>query len=295
MTDYYRSSFGGLQLWLNKLSTDRGRTQVVHELSSGDDYVVQDRGRVPQRARGTAMFDWMDGDAIEPLDRLRALQALVDEKPRILSHPVSGSFLARVAAFTEEVDERGVITAELEFIPVSAIAAVAPAAAGGIPATGQGAVQAAAAALAFELEDAGIDSTLPDDAIAAVNSWSDTDLIDPRTVITQTGSLTSQLGAQADELDGDIALWSAFKATVNLAEAVRTAAQAATALSAQNFAMLVGGPVALRAILASVYSAEEADFRYDEVLQLNDIANPAWIEPGTQLLLPLPTPSARSG
>ena len=292
---FYKSSFGDLRLWLSKISTDRSRTQVVHELSSGDEHVVQDRGRGPVRARCTVMFARMKDDDMEPLDRLHALQAIVDDKPRVFSHPSSGSYLARIGPFTEEIDEFGVISAEIEVIQVAPIEAVAPAGAGSIPATGAGAVDAAVAAFRAELADIELESTTPDEVAAAVDRWTSGDAVNTRDVLTQVGSLTSTLGTQADAFDADLELWSAYKATVLLAEAVRAAADSATADTAQTFTMLIAAPVALRAVLASVYSAEETDARYDQALALNDIASPAWLEPGTQLVLPQIVAQARSG
>lgn len=292
---FYESSFGGLRLFLSRISTDRSRTQVVHELSSGSEHVVQDRGAVILRARCTVMFDRMRDDNIAPLDRCRRLQALVDDKPRMFSHPTSGSYLARIGPFTEDIDVNGVITAELEVVQVAAIEAVAPAGAGTIPATGEGAVTAAADTLTAELEGLGLDSPLPDDAKTAVASWNAGETVNTREVLTQVGSLTSQLGTQADSFDSDIGFWPAFKATVMLSEAVRAAADSATSDTAQTFVIRIASPVALRAVLASTYGAEEADSRYDQALALNDIASPAWLEPGTELVLPQIVAQARSG
>lgn len=292
---FYKSSFGDLRLWLTRLSTDRSRNQVVHELSSGDEHVVQDRGRGVVRARCSVLFARMAGDSLSPLERLQALQAIIDDKPRIFSHPTSGSYLARVGPFTEEVDERGVITAEIEVIRVAPIEAVSPAGAGTISIAGSGAVKAAADELRAQLGDINVPSTLPDDAAAAVDSWSETDTVNPRQVLTEVGSLTEQSGELADTLDDDIGAWAAYKAVIVLAEAVRSAADAATASTAQTFTVRIAQPVALRALLQGIYSAEEADTRYDQAMALNDIATPAWLEPGSEIVLPQVTAPPRSG
>jgi hypothetical protein len=292
---WYRSSFGELRLWLSRISTDRSRTLVVHEMSSGDDHVIEDRGRGPVRARCTVLFARMAGDDLDPLERCRRLQAVVDDRPRIFSHPTSGSYLARIGPFTEEVDEFGVITAEIEVLQVAPAEAVAPAGAGAIPVTGAGAVSAAADAVTAELADVGMTSSLPGDATAAVDGWTSADTVNTRQVLTELGSLTSQLGDQADALEGDIGLWAAFKATMLLTEAVRAAADAATSDTAQTFSALISAPIALRALLAAIYPADEVDDRYVQAMALNDIAAPAWLEPGTELLLPQLAAAARSG
>jgi len=291
---FYESRFGDLRLFLTKVSTDRSRTLVVHEPSSGDEYVAQDRGRAPLRTRCSVLFARMRGDDLSPIERCQRLQAAVDDKPRIFSHPTSGSYLARIGPFTEDIDEHSVITAEIEVLRVGQTEAVSPAGAGAIAATGVGAVDAAADALDLELADIAINSPLPADTKAAVASWSSTDTVNTRQVVTQVGSLTSRLGDQADDLEGDIGFWPAYKATVLLSEAVRLAAAAATSDTAQTFVVRIAAPVALRAVLASVYSAEEADARYDQVMLLNDIASPAWLEPGSDLVLPQRTAVSRS-
>lgn len=291
----YLSSFGGLRLWISKLSTNKSRDIVVHDLTAGDDHVVQDRGRALLHARATVLFDYMDGDDIAPLDRLRKLTAMVDDNARMFAHPAEGSYLARVGPFNYEVDENSNITAEIEFFQVAPVAPVAAASAGAILAPGDGTVATAADDMTNELAELGITSPIPAQASAASDSWATSDgALSPRNVTTTTGSLTSDLGDQADELEGDIGAWQAFKATVILAESIRMAASAATAQTAQTFALRIGAPIALRALLVSVYPADQADDAFDAAMAINDIAAPAWIEIGTVLQLPQPKPVARS-
>lgn len=294
MADFYRSSFGDLPLWISRIYTDKSRSQVIHELSAGDDYVVQDRGQAPLKSRVTILFDWMNGDDLAPLDRLRKFTALVDDKPRMFTHPVEGTFLARVGAWNYDVDASGVISGEAELIRVGDVAAVSPAGAGGIPAAGDGAVAAAADALDLELEGIGQPSVLPQQAAAAVDGWAAQGTPNPRDVLTQTGSLTQRLGDQAAGFESDLNDWAAFKATLLLAESVRAAAESATADTASTFVVKIGSTIALRALIASIYGADEADRRYEQAMQLNDIANPAWIEPGTELVLPQSPPPPRT-
>lgn len=294
MADFYRSSFGDLPLWISRIYTDKSRSQVIHELSAGDDYVVQDRGQAPLKSRVTILFDWMNGDDLAPLDRLRKFTALVDDKPRLFTHPVEGTFPARVGSWNYDVDSNGVISGEAELIRVGDVVAVSPAGAGSLPAAGGGAVAAAADALDIELEGIGQPSVLPAQAAAAVDGWAAQGTPNPRDVLAQTGSLTEQLGTQAAGFEADLSDWAAFKSTILLAEAVRAAAESATADTASTFVVKIGSTIALRALVASIYGADEADRRYEQAMQLNDIANPAWIEPGTELVLPQSPPPPRT-
>jgi len=295
MAVFYNCSFGGLRLWISKISTDKSRTQVVHAPSTGDDHVVQDRGRVLLRAKVGLLFDYMRGDDLEPIDRLRAFSALVDDTARMFSHPIEGTFLARVGSFEYDIDENGVISAEgVEFTAVAPVQPVTPAGAGGIPSSGDGAVQAAADTLTAELADVGQTSTLPAAAAAASDDWTSSDSVNPRDVLAQTGSLTAQLAELAAGLENDLETWAAYKATILLSNAVVAAAVGVTSDTAQTLTVLVGTSIALRALVASIYHADESDLRYQQAMQLNDIPAPAWLEPGTQLTLPTPTAKARN-
>ncbi len=294
MADLYASNFGGLRLWLSRITTTASRTQVRHELSDGDDHIVEDRGRDLVVARCSVLFDWMVGDSIAPLDRLYQLKALVDDKPRLFSHPVEGDFLARVGPFDYTIESNGTISAELEFVAVGEVKAIAPAGAGSIAASGSGAVSAAAEAVALELAELEMTSDAPAAAATAVDGWAASTDLNPRDVYAQTGSLTASLAELADTLETDLGMWSAYKAVVILREAVRAAAETFTADVSRTFTVRIGTPIALNALLATIYGADEVDFRRGQALKLNDIPNPASLDPGLELLLPAARPAARN-
>lgn len=293
--DTYPSSFGGLRLWLSRITTERPRSQIRHELSDGDDHIVQDKGQGLLIARCSVIFEHMLGDDIEPIERLRRLRALVDDKPRILSHPIEGNFLARVGPFDYTLESNGTITAELEFAAVSEVQTVSSAGAGGIPASGSGSVTAAAEAVNLELADVEMSSPVPSLAASTVDGWASSDDLNPRDVYTQTGSLTSSLSELAAQLETDLVLWNAYRAVVVLQEAVRAAAETFTTDVARTFVVRIGSPIALNALLTSIYGADEIDLRRSQALKLNDIPNPAWLEPGLDLVLPAARPTARNG
>lgn len=292
----YRSSFGSVRLWISKLSTDKSRTQVVHETSTGDDHVVQDRGQVITRASGTILFDWMNGDLLSPLDRLNEFQASLDEDSRVFTHPIEGSYNARIGNFKYDIDEHGTITAEVEFIAVQTVRSVVPAGAGSIPANGEGAVEAASDAYAAELGELGIDDQgLADATKASVDAWNSDADPNPRQIYADTGAYSSKLSDQASGMEDDLDAWQAYKSVLLLSEAVRIAAEAATADTATTFILKLGGDVALRSMLAEEYGADEADLRYTQVMRLNDIQVPGLIGRGTELVMPAPRARARNG
>jgi hypothetical protein len=293
VTDFYRSSFGDVRLWISKISTDKSRDLVVHDPSAGDNHPVQDRGRALLRAQVTVLFDYMIGDDLAPLDRLLEFKRLVDDKPRMFAHPVEGSYLARVGRFNYEIDGSGVITADVEFVQV---ADVAPVVSGGTTSAGGGAAGVAAAAAATDAELAAIggSSSLPTSCATTADGWESTDAPNARDVLVDTGALTSQLGVLASSYESDLQAWTAYKSIILLSDTLAGAAVGAMSSSATTFTIRVGAAIALRALVASVYGAGEADDRYAQVLLLNDIANPAWIEIGTELQMPAPATAARS-
>jgi hypothetical protein len=127
----------------------------VHELSSGDNHPVQDRGLRVVRVRCRVQVDDFPG-APDALESARALEAAKNTgETAVFQHPVLGRFVASVAEFMSEIDENSVISAECEFIKESDDVAVTPATAGTSAASGVSAVSAAAAALDRDLSDIG--------------------------------------------------------------------------------------------------------------------------------------------
>lgn len=292
--DLYESKFGGLRIFIARITTDRGRTQVRHELSEGDDHVVEDKGRNLFTARCSVVFAHMRDDSLAPIERLRRLLSMVDDKPRLFSHPMEGDYLARVGPFEYTLESNGVYTAEIELAAVSEVEPLSAAGAGAIPASGSGAASDAAAAVNAELLAVELASDVPNQVAATVDAWASNADLNPREVYAQTGSLSSSLAELAAVLEADLALFSAYKAVVILQEALRAAAETFTTDVARTFVVRVGTPIALNALLATIYGADEVDVRRSQALKLNDIANPAWLEPGLDLLLPAARAAART-
>lgn len=293
---FYRASYGNVRLWISRLSTTQGRTLVVHEMSAGADHVIQDRGPSVVVARGTLLFDYMVGDLLSPVERLNELKALVDGDSHTLTHPTVGSYTAMIGPFEESTDESGTISADVEFTATQRTTTVISAGAASIPASGEGAVNAAVLAMSDELGELGIDDGgLADSASVAVDAWASSVDLSPREVFAQVGTLTDQLGDQSSMLEDDIETWEAFKRTLLLADSIRSAAEAMIADGDGTSIFRVGAPIALRALLASEYGAVDADRYYNSVMAGNDIATPGLLEPGYILQLPNPPPRARNG
>lgn len=154
-TELLECSWGRIRLFASQVHTDSGRTQVVHEPSSGDLHVVQDRGLRVRRVRLNLQFDDFPG-APGPKDAVLALERAKDTgQTAVFQHPLLGRFVASVGEFVSNIDEHSVITAEAEFIQESEDIAVTPTGAASSGTSGESSVDAAATALDAELQATG--------------------------------------------------------------------------------------------------------------------------------------------
>lgn len=297
MAEFFECFWGGVRLWLARISTDNGRSLVVQEATRGDVPWVDDRGRAPHRVTCSLLFDQMIRETTSPKERFLRFKALAEQgKPQVFTHPLEGSFLARLGRFDHVVDQDGVISAEVEFIAVEETRTIEPLDLGGAAAAGEEAVAAAADAADAALAAADLESDLPGDAKAASAGWLGGAEVDARQVFVDVGSLSERIGAEiADlQLETDLALWSVFKAYVLLDEAIRAAGGAAIG-EGTIFTIRLAAQSSLRPLLATMYPADEVDERMRQALALNVVANPTRLEPGTELRLPQPAPRARTG
>jgi hypothetical protein len=293
---YYSASWGGLRLWIASLRYPAGRDVVVHEPSSGGGFVTQDRGPTLRRASMSLLFASFPGETKSGVERVRALEALAsDGEPHIFTHPIHGSYLARIADLSIDLDSEGPPTATCDLIPTEPVAAVTAIGGGGIvDPWGTSGIDAAADDLDAELANLWL-SNVPGDARAAAATWDEGDA-SSRDVLVTVERITSTISDEIEghEMDADIALWSALKAYVLLGDALRTGAIATSGSSATTITMLLGETTSLRPLLAAVYGASEVESRYAEALELNDIRAPGRIPAGTMLTLAAPPARPRS-
>jgi hypothetical protein len=151
----YLCSWGNLLLFASKLDWEAGNTQVVHDLAQGDDHPVQSRGAHLGRVSATLMFDDFVGVDETGVAAWRRFEATKGQR-ELFTHPISGSFWAKIGDLKPTIDESTVITAVCEFIPDEPVQPVSPAGAGASGTAGELAVSAAADKLAKTLSDQGI-------------------------------------------------------------------------------------------------------------------------------------------
>lgn len=286
MVDFYESRYGNVRLWLSAVDTSRGNSLVIHEPSAGRNYTVQDRGEVLLRCTLQILFDQMIDD-IDPLDRYRQFYALAtDGKPHVLTHPIEGSFLARVEGVSQSIDQSGVISCSAVFVQVETSAAILQAGAATVPATGSNAVAAAAESRIEALAAIETSSDTNAQAVTATDSWASDPSVTSRDVLTQSAALSDSIYAESTSLDDSLDQWEAQRSTLLLLGTLYQATDSALSDTTQTFALRLGNEAALRSLVSSIYGADEADSRYLQVMMLNDIADPLTLSAGVELLMP---------
>lgn len=138
----------------------------------------------------------------------------------------------------------------------------------------------------------GLFSATTMDARVAVARWSQTD-VTTHDVLIDAARISSNIALMI-ELSGlmsDLSLWPAFRAAIMLGDAVRSAALAATSETPTVFVMRVRDRCALLPLAARIYGGAQAPDRVRQILSLNAIPTPAWLEPGDYAM---PTPGSRA-
>ncbi len=290
--DFYDVTWGSVRLWCSAITTENGRTQVVHELAEGDDHPVQDRGLAPRRVSCSLLFVEMPAEQSPAIDRFLAFKAQVDGGETFLfTHPIDGGYYANVEGFSYTLDEdSNIADVSCTFIKSGAAEAPIAAGAGTASVAGEDAVAARADDFAAELDAVGISSTIGEDAVAATVAWSDADTVPTRQVIVDVAELSNRLATMIEDegLETDIRLFGAYKASIFMGQSIRAAALAALADTPKLTAIRVAEPVSLLGLCRRVYGGAEAETRTRQVLALNDIRSPGWIARGTILTIPVP-------
>lgn len=294
--ELYDTTWGPIRMWCSSISFTGGRSQIVHELATGDDHPVEDRGRAPRRFRCELLFDDMPGESTSAIDRLRTFELAVERgAEELFQHPVGARAFVKVSTWEYEIDEdSNVASATVEFLASQPIEAVHPAGIGTSPISGVDMVAARADELDAALESVDIDSTVPTEMVAAQASWVDTDTVPTRDILVQLASFSDQLATLVSQLEDDIAYFEAYRAAIMLGEAFRNAALAATSETSSIFVLKIATPISLLALVTRIYGGAESEDRERQVRSLNDVRTPGGLlEAGAELVMPSRSTGAR--
>lgn len=392
LSELFLCSWGDIQLFVEEIEWDAGQTQVIHELAVGDVHPVQPRGAHLRTATLKLLFDDFDGARETGYQAFRRFERSVQER-RIFTHPMDGSYFARIGDFKPTIDKNSVVNATCEIIPDGDVVPVSPAGAGTSGISGESSVAAAGDAMNQTFHDSGIGfspdalkkfdfskpidlnisasfsvdasasfsanlsasasatasasasaqasataqaqagasalafasvfasatamarvtavaeisgmasadafafayacAALDADARASVASWSDED-VSTRKIMIDCARLSDSISTMIDQggFTTDLNLWEAYMAAIMLGDSIRSAAIAATSETSSVFVMRVQKRTALLPLCARVYGGAEAQGRERQIMTLNDISTPGWLDPGDYLMPARPSSTA---
>lgn len=289
----YKVTWGRLRLWCSTVTSNNGRTPVIHELATGDEHPVQDRGLAPRKTKLSLLFDDFPSEDDPPITRFRQLLDQIEGGgDQIFTHPVRGSYLVKVGEFDYDIDEDGnVSNCSLELIANQPIAAVQAAGAGTSPSAGSDAVNTRADALQAACDDAQLDTALPALAKGIQSNWDDIGDqgagVPIRQVLSDAANVSQQVAdfIEVAALEDDLDLWPVYQAAIFLGDAVRASSLAVTSSAAAVFVLTIRVPISVLALIINVYGGGDAADLETQIHQLNDLETiGGLIQPGDVVL-----------
>lgn len=293
--------YGGVPIDILSIQEEGGRDLAIYAYPNVDGADVKDRGAKLRIYHVRILFFQLVGDrtASEYYDRFLDFKALKDSgKAHRFMHPLDGEMDARIGDWTvsENPDQRDAIYVECTFLEDKA-SEHAFAAGPGAPVTSiEEPVDIAADNVDSQISDLQAkDPTVPSttvgtDAKAAVRTWKTKP---SPTVSLEAASLTRKISSAIESYEAatNIKRYPLYRSFIGLHSAITKAAGTVQQAAPRLMKATVRTPMALRALLAQIYGAKEANAREPEARRLNKIRNPARVEPG-EITVPSPnTPS----
>lgn len=283
---YFDASYGGIPLLIARISTEEGRDVVTQSPARGDKHVRQDRGLKPLDTMVEILFCDQPGKDVytKRFDQFRAMAN--GDGAQVFSHPIIGSYSARISDFSHEVDANELsIRVSCKVLAEDEPQFTLSVGAGVTPDAGLEAVSVASENATNALSAAGLSSTVPADCLSRVTDWVQGTDLDSQQVFAEVASLTSAIAFAIDtlELASNVNSWAAYQAMVLLSYQVSRAAQAATSNATQVFDLTVVTPRPLLAICADIYGSALAIDRADAIAAMNRVRTPGRVPAGTVL------------
>lgn len=292
----FPASYGGVSFWFGSFDGQGGRDIVVQSPSRGDIHVLQDRGRRHRTLSSEIMFvDEPDRDPVA--DRFRAfLDLSEDGEGHLFTHPILGSYLARVSDLSYSVrSDDAAITATCTFHAESEPQPILPAGAGAAPMAGLEEVTATVARAESELSAQGLPSDAPASVLAKVEGWVTAEDPDARAIYLELASASEMIDREIDRLDllTNLDRWPVYREMIHLQYQMSRAAEAVTSDVSDVIEVTISASIPLRLLCADLYGADAADDRAHRVAQINRLRTPGLVPAGT--LLKVPREGARDG
>jgi len=291
----FEASYGGMKLDVVGVEDNVSRDVVVTTYPRRDGGHVDDQGAVPRDCRIVVVFFPYENETTgSHIQRMAAFKALLhDGKSHPFVHPLTGTFEARPSdiRLSADAQERNWITMSVTFLEASEEPAVFELGPGSPVRAGVEEVLAAGVDLKSALDDLGETSTIADDADALAESWEErADTISAREINLELNDLANDIADATDELElaSDVANYPTIQAFDRLRNNLRNLADTVISRSPQLISHGVTRTMPLMAIVSELYGDDDADTRYQQILELNDIRDPLRVEAGTTLTVQAP-------
>ncbi|MFH0901898.1 MAG: DNA circularization N-terminal domain-containing protein [Pseudomonadota bacterium] len=283
----HAASWGDLALDVLTVHDSANQRVVSYEYPRRDGADSEDMGSEARTTEAQLIFFSRAG-MDDPYDRFAAFAAQVKARePYVFTHPLTGSYDARVGPFRfwTATDAKDTIYAECTFIEYSTSVAIYEAGAGAPKLAGVEEVRGLAAIVNTIAASLGMVTDLADDAVSTVEGWADNAALTVRDVEMELTALSNRISTATDSLDAfsDPKRWPLVQSIQKLHYSCRRASETFRDRSYQTCEIPVTTPLPLLVIASKTYGADEASARYEQLLELNDIRNPSRIEAGTVL------------
>lgn len=284
----HEASFGGVRIDVLSTRDTAGRALAIYKYPHVDGADTEDMGGEPRITSAQLIF-FPVSPQDDPYDRFLTFKTFVDSGEVLeFIHPLTGAYDARVEEFEFEAkaEERDTIRVTCTFIEHSTAQAIFDAGPGAPAPAGLEQVSGTADELSAAIAAAGLAaSTTPDECVTAVERWVSDATVTAREIDLELVKLSNKVAAMNEQyaLATDPSRWTILRHVTMLNYQLRRAAESVTATTPRIIEITIQQAIPLLVLCARTYGAAEAMFRYEQVMKLNDIRNPARLEPGTVL------------
>lgn len=288
----FPASFDGQLLDIEVTEDQLNKALAIHEVARRDGGLVQWMGGDVRSTHCRVYFFEREPDPDDPLagdDHLTRLQFFVNtaaaaDEPREFVHPLFGSYqaFAQNIRLRASAGERDVVVVEVDFIESSEFPTLIDIGVTTPVEAGTAVLEVTNDLARAEAESLGVDYSL-DQTVDTVRAWESDPDLSARQVNQELGRESARIAQFAASLEGSLENQVLFRLVTRMHAQLRKAADTFRFERARVVEVTLDADTSLRWFVTHRYGASQAEQRYAEVMQLNDISNPLLIPAGTVL------------
>jgi hypothetical protein len=288
------ASFAGMELDVLRAQDENGRDLAIYAAPHREGAELEDMGGAPRVTRCQIIFVPHDA-ADNHLERFFAFEQVKRlGETHTFTHPLTGSYEAKIGSFSWSAgpDQRDTVIVDCDFVEDSVTPAIFDLGQGAPLLSGVQDVAIASAELTQAVSDIetieggpALDVTVGTDALAMVQGWAAAASQTTRDVETELARARAEITAAtvALQVATTVRRFPILRSLVKLEGAVSRAAEVFTDRTPRVVEFTVTAPQGLLLFCSRRYGAKQAQQRFDEIMRLNSIPNPARLEPGITL------------